>query len=58
MHCSVIRLITEQYTICQSATFTFSDEVNSVAAECMRFLYFQLLLLDESRDKDIIYSFF
>ena len=56
MHCSVIRLITEQYT-CQSATFTFSDEVNSVAAECMRFLYFQLLLLDESRDKDIIYSF-
>ena len=53
MHCSVIRLITEQFNACQSATFTFSDEVNSVAAECMRFLYFQLLLLDESRDEDI-----
>ena len=35
-----------------------SDEVNSVAAECMSFLYFQLLLLDESRDEDIIYSYF
>ena len=35
-----------------------SDEVNSFAAECMSFLYFQLLLLDESRDKDVIYSLF